>query len=382
MRDLRFTQLAEVLVRYCLETRPGDRVLIQASLASAPLLAEVYRQVLRSNAHPVPRVHWNQLTEIALRESTNEQLRYVSEGESHDVENVDAWLSISAEENTRSLVGIPPDRLAMRQESRAPLVARSIQRMTCGELRWTHTVFPTDAYAQDAGMSLADYEDFLFGAALLKESDPIAAWREQHCKQQKIVEFLEKHDEVRIIAPEVDLSFRVGNRRWINGSGKYNFPDGEVFTGPIEASVNGEIRFSFPSIYKGGRVEGVYLRFKDGDVVEASARTGGDFLAAMLATDEGARRAGEIAFGLNSKVDRFTGITLLDEKIDGTMHLALGKSLPLTGGRNSSTIHWDMVADLRQGAVYADGQLCYEHGKFLAHEALPSPLAPPRIRTR
>ena len=365
MLDPRLHRLAEVLVHYSLATKPGDRVLIQAPAAAAALIREVYRQVIRLGAYPTARITLDDLTELALREGNTNQLEYVSELDRYEVECVDAWLVISAEENTHALDGINPRGLAARHKARAPLMGRCIERITAGQLRWCHTIFPTNAYAQNAGMSLSEYEDFLFQAGLLNREDPVTAWRAVHESQQAIVDFLEDHNDVHIVAPGVNLTYKVGGRKWINGSGTYNFPDGEVFTGPIESSVNGAIRFTFPAVYKGVRVEDVSLRFQDGNVVDATASRGHEFLMCMLGTDEGAHKVGEVAFGLNSQVDRFTGNTLFDEKIDGTMHLALGKSHPHTGGRNVSAIHWDMVADLRDGQVYVDGQLCYDHGKFV-----------------
>lgn len=374
--DLRLQRLAEVLVRYCLATKTGDRVLIQAPVAAAPLLREAYRETLRAGAHPLVRIAWEESVEIMLREATAAQLEYVWEVDRAEIECADAWLSIAAAEDARALGRVAPERLAWRHRARAPLMSRHLERMTSGDLRWTHTIFPTRAYARDAGMSLREYEEFHFHACFLNEDDPIAAWRELHARQQAIVHFLEAHDHMRISAPGIDLSLRTAGRRWMNGSGTYNFPDGEVFTSPIESTVEGEIRFAFPVSCKGVRVHDVLLRFRGGEVVDASAGAGRDFLMAMLDSDEGARRVGEVAFGLNPHVDRVTGLTLFDEKVDGTMHLALGKSLPLTGGRNVSAIHWDMVADLRQGAVDVDGERCYERGKFLPHVAATAPHSP------
>jgi aminopeptidase len=226
-------------------------------------------------------------------------------------------------------------------------------------------MFPTQAHAQDAGMSLSDYEDFVFGAGMLDQEDPVAAWRKVYEEQQRVVDFLGQRNEIHIIAPDTDITYRAGGRKWINCAGTENFPDGEVFTSPIEDSVNGKVRFTYPAIYLGNEVEDVRLIFRDGNVVESSASRGLDFLNAMLDTDAGARFLGEAAFGLNYNITGFTGGTLFDEKIGGTMHLALGASLPETGGKNESGLHWDMVCDLREGKVYADGQLCYEHGKFI-----------------
>lgn len=255
--------------------------------------------------------------------------------------------------------------MAMLQEGRQPLLRRSMERTARGDYRWCGTLFPTQAHAQDAGMSLADYEDFVFGAGLLDLEDPAEGWRTVQAEQQHIVDFLSQHDEIRIIVPDTDLTYRVGGRTWISSHGTHNFPDGEVFTGPIEDSVNGTIRFSYPAVYHANDVEDVRLTFKDGKVVDASARRGEAFLHSMLDMDAGGRYVGEVAFGLNYNITRFTRNLLFDEKIGGTMHLALGASYPETGGQNQSALHWDIVSDLHQGQVYADGKLCYEGGRFI-----------------
>jgi len=214
-------------------------------------------------------------------------------------------------------------------------------------------------------MSLSDYEDFVYGAGLLDQSDPAAACSRIDEEQQRIATYLEQHDEIHIVAPGTDLTYHVRGRKWVSCAGTVNFPDGEVFTGPIEDSVNGTVRFTYPAVYNGNEVEDVRLTFKDGKVIEATASRGLDFLNAMLDMDEGSRFLGEVAFGLNYNVKQFTKDILFDEKIGGTMHMALGESYPETGGKNESGLHWDMVCDLHEGKVYADGQLCYENGKFV-----------------
>ena len=364
MKDSRLHRLAEVLIQYSLAVEKGDRVLIHAPVAAGPLVREVYREVIGAGAHPTARIGLDGLAGIALAEGDDDQLRRLPELDRHEIEHVDAWLLISAEDGAGPPGGTTPERMAILRAGQAALMGRCIERITKGELRWCRTVVPTDAAAEQAGMSRHEYEAFVFRAGLLDSDDPIGAWKELHDAQQRIVDFLGKHDSVRIVAPGIDLTYRVAGRTWINGSGAYNFPDGEVFTGPIEDSVNGTIRFTYPAVYNGVRVEDVALRFEDGKVVEASAGEGEEFLTSVLDTDDGARYVGEVAFGLNYAVDRFTGNTLFDEKIGGTMHVAVGQSYPHTGGRNRSAIHWDMVVDLREGEVYVDGELCYKKGHF------------------
>jgi aminopeptidase len=365
MADPRHEKLAKVLVHYSLSIKPGDKLLIEGADIAAPLIREVYREAVRAGAHVTTDIALAGLREIELRESSDEQLTHVSELDKFWTEYFDATLTIWSEQNTRSLSGIDPERIARRREAHAGLFKRGLERMAKGEHRWCGTLFPTHGYAQDAGMSLSDYENFVFGAGMLDQEDPLAAWRKVHQEQQHIADFLAQHDEIHIIAPDTDIIYHVGGRKWVNCAGTENFPDGEVFTGPIENSVNGTVRFSYPAFYDGHQVEDVRLTFREGKVVENRAARGLDFLNAMLDTDAGARFLGEVAFGLNYNIKGFTGETLFDEKIGGTMHMALGASFPETGAVNESGIHWDMVCDLREGKVYADGQLCYENGKFL-----------------
>lgn len=376
MVDQRHQKLAQVLVDYSLGIQPGDRLLIAAQPAAAPLVREIYRAALRAGAYPSVRL-WlaalppigllavDSMFDVLLREGSEDQLRYLHQLEIQAVESFDAYLAIWADENTRSLSGIEPERIALYKQARLDIRKRFNQRAISGELRWSGTVFPTQAHAQEAGMSLADYEDFVYAAGYLDQEDPVQSWRRLAEEQQRVVNFLKQHDEIHIVAQGTDLRCRTGGRTWLNADGKFNFPDGEVFTSPIKESVNGRVRISYPAVHAGTQVEGVCLTFQDGEVVEASASRGQDFLVAMLDQDPGARFVGEIAFGLNYNIRRFTHNIAFDEKMGGTMHLALGSAYPETGGLNESALHWDMICDMWEGQVYADGQLCYQNGEFM-----------------
>ena len=365
MADIRLQKLAKVLVQYSLRLKPGDKFIISSPSIASPLIREVYREAVRAGAHVETDITIDGLEEILLREGNDEQLTHISDIARLNTEYFDARLVIWAQQNTRSLSGVDPARMALQRGTYASLFKRALERMANGEVRWCGTLFPTHSSAQDAGMSLSDYEDFVYGIGLLDLDDPIAAWRSVYAEQQHIVEYLEQHDEIHIVAPGTDIRYRAGGRKWINCAGTENFPDGEVFSGPIENSVNGTVLFSYPAIYDGNEVADVQLVFRDGKAIKSSASRGLDFLNATLDTDAGARYVGEVAFGLNYNIQRFSKDTLFDEKIGGTMHMALGASLPETSGVNESAVHWDMVCDLREGKVFADGQLCYENGKFL-----------------
>lgn len=365
MADPRHHKLAQVLIHYSLNVQPGEKLWIVGPDIAAPLIREVYRTAIRAGAHITTQIELDGLREIELLESSEDQLTHVSALDTYLNEYFDTCLFIIAEQNTKALSNIDPKRMAMQSAARADLSKRFLERAANKEMRWCLTLFPTQAHAMDAGMSLSAYEDFVFGAGLLDQENPAEEWRKINQEQQRIANYLEQHDVIHIMAPDTDVTYRVGGRKWISCAGDANFPDGEVFTGPIENSANGTVRFSYPAIYNGNEVEDVRLTFLDGKVVAATANKGNDFLQSMLDMDAGARYLGEVAFGLNYGIRRFSKEILFDEKIGGTMHMALGEAYPETGGVNESGLHWDMVCDLHEGKVYADGELCYENGKFI-----------------
>ena len=358
MTDQRITKLAQVLVHYSLELHAGDLFLINASPLAGPLVREVYREALLAGAHPVARFTIDGLAELLYRHGSREQLTFFSQAARQENEEVKAALTIHASANTKALTGVDPHNVALRQQAIHELSKRFWERAALGELNWAITIFPTQAFAQEAEMSLADYEDFVYGAGRLDEDDPVAAWLGVRDEQQRIADILSARQEFRVIGPDTDLTYRTGKRRWINAAGRKNFPDGEVFTSPVETSAEGYVRFSYPAIHAGREVEDVRLVFREGKVIEATAAKGVELLHTQLDLDEGARRLGEVAFGTNYNIQHFTRNILFDEKIGGTMHLALGTGFPEIGGQNSSALHWDMVCDLRAGStVYADGDL-------------------------
>jgi aminopeptidase len=366
MADPRMERLASIIVSYSLDVKEGELVVIEGTTLAAPLIRELYRQVLRAGGHPATRIAIDGAMEARLALGSDAQLDWLPPVAAEDVETADARVIVLGDFNTRALSGTDPARLARIKRSRAPVLTRQLERSAAGEYRWTITAFPTNAAAQEARMSLRAYSDFVFAAALLDQDDPVAAWRELGDRIRRLAEWLADRRELRVVGEGTDLRMSVEGRSWIPCDGTHNFPDGEVFTGPVEASVEGEIRFTYPALYHHQAVEDVSLRFREGTVVEATAAHGQAFLDAMLALDDGARRVGEFAFGLNDAVQTFTGEPLFDEKIGGTVHLALGESYPESGGTNRSALHWDMVCDLRQGGeVYADGELVYRDGRFL-----------------
>jgi aminopeptidase len=369
MSDPRVAKLAELLVNYSLELQPGQLVRIDAGTVATPLVTEAYRHALRAGANARTRIDVEGLDVIAVAESSDEQLVFVSEIDRYEVEQVDAVLTIWAERNTRALSEADPKRVSRRIASRRELTKRFWERIDAGEAKWVGTRFPTEAHAQDAEMSLAEYEDFVYAACHVRDDeDPVAHWRAVSVELNARARELESFRELRIVGPDTDLRINVAGRSWLAADGKLNMPDGEIFTSPVETETEGEIRFSFPAIFHGRGVEDIRLRFEAGRVVDAEAKTANEYLQSLLDMDDGARVLGEVAFGLNYEIDRFTRDILFDEKIGGTLHLALGSSFKKLGGENDSGLHWDMICDLRdEGEVYADGELVWRAGKFL-HE--------------
>jgi aminopeptidase len=366
MADPRIEQLADVLVAHSTQVEEGDLVVIEASPIAAPLVNELYRRILRAGGQPEPRVVLPGAAEALIARANEDQLDWVSPRAVEDVERADARIVVLGDENTRSLTSAAPDRLARIARAREPLRRRVTERTLVGEYAWNVTSYPTQAAAQEARMSLSRYEDLLYGAALLDPADPVAAWRSLGGRIRRLVEWLATVRELRVVADGTDLSLGVEGRTWIACDGEHNLPDGETFTAPVDGTAEGTIRFTYPAVFRRRAVADVRLRFQEGVVVDAAAAQGLPFLEEMLDLDEGARRPGEFAFGLNDAVAVFTGETLLDEKIGGTVHLALGEAYPESGGTNESALHWDMVCDLRQGGeVYADGALVYRDGRFL-----------------
>ncbi len=371
MSDPRHDKLADLLVNYSARVRKGDLVKITGSAICEPLLAAVHRSVLRAGGHPYITLLSDQAAEDFVRFAGNDQLDFQNPVAQHEIETIDCLISTWGTVNTKALTGADPAKQARASAARRKWFTTFMTRTATpfgkkGNLRWIGTMFPNQASAQDADMSLREYEDFVFGAGLLDLPNPIAAWKAISAKQEKVVKYLNKVSEVRFKTPQgTDLTVGVKGRRWINCDGHVNFPDGEVFTGPLEDATEGVVCYSFPSLYQGREVDGIRLRFKGGRVVDASATKNEDFLIKMLDQDKGARVLGEIAIGTNYRIRRGVKNTLFDEKIGGTFHAACGASIKESGGKNESGLHWDMVCDLRHGGVIeADGKVISRNGKF------------------
>ncbi|MFH1940719.1 MAG: aminopeptidase [bacterium] len=364
--DPRLTKLARLLVEYSVEVKEGDKVVISGTTASEPLLREIYREVLQAGGHPTVRMQFEDEDYIFYSLGKDFQIDYTDAFALHEMENADASIGIVPDLNPHALTSVDPEKKRRRVLSRKPIFETIFRREEEGTLRWVGTVCPSPALAQEAKMAFEEYAEFVFSCMHLNEENPIDFWRRFSAEQQKICDRLNGVKEMRYVGQDTDLRFRCEGRTWINCDGKNNFPDGEVFTGPVEDSVEGTIRFTFPGVFQGEEVEDIFLRFEKGRVVESRAAKGERLLHKLLDTDEGAKVVGEIAVGTNAQIDRFTKNMLFDEKMGGTVHLAMGRGYPESGSKNVSAVHWDMLKNMRDdGKIFADGKLIYENGSFL-----------------
>ena len=364
MTDSRVAKLAQVLVKYSLDLQPGDEFALMTNPLAEELALAVYREALLAGAHPLVVCDLPELQETFLKLANEPQLDYVSPVQKLVMERYTAFLQIGAPYNTRRLAGIDPARLARGRRSQAEIMQTFAERSARKELRWCYTVFPTQAGAQEADMCLQDYQDFVYEAGMLNNPDPVADWKALGARQQRLVSWLKGHEQVTLKGQNVDLRMSIQDREFIDASGNYNFPDGEIFTSPVEDSVNGWVRFGYPAIYDGQEVVDIELWFEDGKVVKEQAAKGQALLTELLNTDPGARILGELGIGTNYSIPRFTKNMLFDEKLGGTIHLAVGRGFPEAGGQNESSLHWDMLCDMAESEIRVDGELFYKDGKF------------------
>jgi aminopeptidase len=365
MSDLRAQRLAQVLVHYSTEVRPGELCAIEGESCAEELIQAIYEEVLRTGGHPIVMMSPERAQAAFFELASEAQLEHVSPVARQLVEQADVRIRVLASANPRELSEVDPARQVRRQQANSELMERMMARSASGELRWALCQYPTNGYAAEAEMSLSTYEGFLYGACLCDREDPVAAWAAQASEVNRLADWIEGREEVHIEGPGTDLRLAVAGRHFIAADGKRNMPDGEFFTGPVEDSAQGTITFHLPTTYGGREVGGVQLRFEDGLVTDASAERGEALLHQMLDSDPGARRLGELGIGTNFAIARGTRSILFDEKIGGTVHLALGRSYPETGGVNESSLHWDMICDLRRGGtITVDGEELQRDGVF------------------
>jgi aminopeptidase len=360
-----YQKYARLLLHYSLRLKKGDKLLIMSSYLAEGLLREVYREALSIGAYPEFNISINGTEKIFYDFAGDEQLKYVRPTIKYVYENYEAILRIEAPFNLKELENVDPTKKQIVSTGRAEIFKTILKRSAEGTLNWNLCVFPTDAAAQECAMSKSEYEKFVYSACFLNEADPIVKWRQLDKNQQRITDYLMTKNIVRYVSKDIDISFSTQDRKWISDAGRRNMPDGEVFTSPVEDSVNGKVRFSYPGFYLGQEIEDISLEVKDGVVIKWDAKKGRALLDKIMEIP-GARQFGEAAVGTNTGIKKFTKNMLFDEKLAGTIHMALGASIPETGGKNESAIHWDMLADMNDGGeIYADSELIYKNGRFI-----------------
>jgi aminopeptidase len=356
---------AKLLVHYSLGLKKGQKLLISSTYLAEPLIREVYREALIVGAHPETWISLNGINRTLFNNGDMSQLRYVSPIYQYAVQHYDAFLTIRAPFNLKELEGIDAHKKRAANEAQAGVKEVFMKRAASGDLTWTLCEFPTEAQAQESGMSKEDYEKFVFSACYLYDDDPQQEWNNLRERQRHVVDYLNKKSKIRFVATDTDITFSTKKRKWINSDGHHNMPSGEVFTSPVETSVEGVVRFSYPAIFMGEEIENVRLEVRKGQVTSWDADKGRHLLDSILLIP-GMKRFGEAAIGTNGGITRFTKNMLFDEKMGGTAHMALGASYAETGGKNSSAVHWDLLIDMHEnGEIYADGELIYEKGRFL-----------------
>jgi aminopeptidase len=366
MSDPRLRRLAELLVHYSTEVKAGDWVGILGDALTLPALREVYTAVVKAGGYPSLMISDEQMNRTLLREASEDQLAWLDPSQSLYYDQGDVYIRIGGVPNTRAMTGISSTQQQQLTKSRRTWLETRMRRAADGSMRWVGTWYPNEASAQEANMSLEEYEDFVYSATFCDQDDPISRWQAVQKSQQQKIDYLKGKETITLKGPNIDLTLSIAGRTFINACGTRNMPDGEIFTGPVEESANGWVRFSYPSIVRGQAVSGIELQFENGKVVEATAAENQELLDSQLNTDAAARYLGEFAFGTNFGINRFTGNILFDEKIGGTIHMAVGAGYPDTGSVNRSAVHWDMICDMREDSeAYVDDELFYQNGQFV-----------------
>ena len=364
--DPRLENLAKILVHHSARITDGDRVAIEATVEAEPLVRALYREILAAGGHPYPLLKIPEQEQELLSLGSESQIAHVDQLRYQAYQEFESRFRIHSSTNPQQLSGFPGEKQVLLGQSKAPILETQLDRGARDEFKWVTTLYPTRAYAEQAGMSLKDYQDFVFSACLADQKDPIKKWQGIKDRQETALALFQGGDHIKLSGPNIDLELSVKGREFINCYGTSNMPDGEIFTGPVENSLNGWVRYTYPAVYSGVVVRGVELEFKDGAVVKASAEDEEKFLLQMLDSDPGARYAGEFAVVTNTSIQQFTGNILFDEKIGGTIHIALGSGYPETGSVNKSAIHWDMICDMRvDSTITVDGVLVYQDGEFI-----------------
>lgn len=368
MYEFNLDKVAKLAINYAIGVKPGDKVLIQSPIVAQDLIRALVYETIKAGGHPEIRAVVPGVQEILLQNGSDEQLQYVSPLFKKAVESFDALINVFADYNTHKLEQIPAEKLKIAQMSKdlGEIMEIFAKREKAGELKWTIVPYPCDSMAQEAGMDLFTYEKFVADSLKLSAENPADEWRKIEEQQSAIVEYLNKSKTIHVVGEDTDLTVDVSGRTWNNSCGHKNLPDGEIFTSPVESGINGKIRFTYPGIFQGKEIENIYLEIENGKVVKATADKGQELLDSVLQIP-GADHFGEFAIGTNYGITKFTKNMLFDEKMGGTLHMALGRGFPDVGGKNKSTIHWDILKDMRSedSIIYADDKVIYQAGKWM-----------------
>lgn len=364
MVDAPISRLAKLTVEYSLGVKKGDLVGVSAPAFAEPLILELSREIMKAGGHPFTRIILPRTQEIFFKYAQDHQLEYVNPIILDMIDKLDSYIVIYSSDNRKAMANVDPAKQAQAAKAQTEIQKRFTARLKQG---WYALVpYPSASLAQEANMGTEEYEEFVYNACLVDKPNPVKRWKQLSKKQAKITKYLDAKKHIRYESSDVDFSAKVAGRKWINADGHLNMPDGEIFTSPIEDSVEGTIRFSYPGIFMGKEVEDISLTFEKGVVTKATAEKGQELLDHILGIDEGSKRLGEIAIGTNPGITKFTKNILFDEKLTGTIHCALGNGFEEAGGKNESAIHWDLLADMtKDGKIFADDELFYKNGKFL-----------------
>lgn len=366
MTDPRLTKYAYVMIHYSLALKKGEYLMLKGYPCAKPLLVELYKEALKVGASPEIVISVEEAEEFFFNTATDDQLDYLSPFETMMNTGFDAAIHILGNDNTRMLANTDSEKMAQRGKAIGKLDSARIKRASQGKFRWVWTQYPSHGDALEAGLSTTDFEDFTFEAGMITAPDPITEWKKQSVFQEKICQYLNKKSSLHYLGEGIDFKINIKNRTWCNYDGHSNFPDGEIFCGPVEDSAEGFIHFNLTAIKMGREIDGIKLVFEKGKVVKATAAKGEEFLNKILDTDPGARRIGELAFGTNYNIKKYTRNILFDEKIGGTIHIALGHCPPEANGNNPSGLHWDIITGMTsRSEIFADGELFYKNGEFL-----------------
>ncbi|MFQ5979076.1 MAG: aminopeptidase [Candidatus Heimdallarchaeota archaeon] len=362
MTSTMYEKQAKLIVNYSVEVKKDDKVLIRGPAVAESLIREIYKEVVLAGGHPILLVDLEDIDTLFYKHAQEHHLDFASPFAKFLFETIDCDIGVWAEYNTRNLTNVPPEKLSRRSAAYREIAEIQFKRAGAGELKWNGSPFATTGIAQEASLSRLEFQELIEKTLFLDKADPIAEWKKVSEQQQRGVDFLNNAEELRIVGDDIDLQMSVTGRKWENCCGMKNLPDGEVFTAPVDDSATGHIRFKYPGIYQGKEIEDIRLKFEKGQVVEAKALKGEELLQTIIKTDSGAERIGEIGIGTNPGVTKLTRSMLFDEKMGGTIHLALGMAYPEVGGTNKSAIHWDILA--QPSEMYADGEIFWKDGKF------------------